>query len=356
MRRNYPGLTQERLPSGNWRLRVRVKGQPSRRIVLHVPFEHPEFHAAYAAARQGREYDPQTPAAPAPVRQSIGWLCGLHLEWLEREVAAGRYSPKTLASRRRSLKALTGRYADRTLAMPPHILRRLEDRMSDTPEAFAKLVRDVSATYAWGIERGYCEANPAERFKLSRRPKGPKGAVPCTADEIKRYLRHHPTGSAPHLAMLLLLFTACRVGDAAMLGRKHETQQDGRVWLSWQPQKRGSAPVVMPMAAPLHAATRAATVIGETYLLTSAGKPFSAGGLSSMVKRWFRQAGIQDRSAHSVRKAVAEMLAASGMSQYGAMAMLAHTEARTSERYTQRVERAGLAAQGVAVLETLWKG
>lgn len=65
MRRNYPGLTQERLPSGNWRLRVRVKGQPSRRIVLHVPFEHPEFHAAYAAARQGREYDPQTPAAPA---------------------------------------------------------------------------------------------------------------------------------------------------------------------------------------------------------------------------------------------------------------------------------------------------
>ena len=353
MRRNYPGLTQERLPSGQWRLRVRVKGRPSQRITLSVPFEHPEFHHAYAAARQGQAYDPQIPATAPTIRKSLGWLASLHLAWLAEQVEAGRYSNKTLASRRRSLKALTDRYAAKSLAMPPYILRRMEDRMAETPSAFAKLVRDVSAMFALGIERGYCQANPAEGFKPRNRQRGPRGATPCTPEEVRQYLRHHPPGTSPHLAMMILLFTACRVGDAATLGRQHETTREGRVWLSWQPGKAGSARMSLPMAAPLYDATRAATVIGETYLLTSQGKPFSSGGLSSMVKRWFRQAGIDGRSAHSVRKMVAEMIAGAGLSQYAAMAMLAHSEARTSEIYTKQIDRAGLSSQGVAVIEAL---
>lgn len=45
---------------------------------------------------------------------------------------------------------------------------------------------------------------------------------------------------------------------------------------------------------------------------------------------------LQDRTAHGVRKAVANLLAEGGMSGYGVGAFLSHTETQTTEIYTRQ--------------------
>lgn len=51
--RDYPGLTIERSPSGNLRFRVRVEGNPRRRISLTVGPEHYDFLRQFRSAREG---------------------------------------------------------------------------------------------------------------------------------------------------------------------------------------------------------------------------------------------------------------------------------------------------------------
>lgn len=65
--------------------------------------------------------------------------------------------------------------------------------------------------------------------------------------------------------------------------------------------------------------------------------------MSAMFKRWCQDAGLDDLSAHGVRKGLAELLVEQGCSQYDIMAILGHSEAKTSEVYTRRVERWKLA-------------
>lgn len=76
----------------------------------------------------------------------------------------------------------------------------------------------------------------------------------------------------------------------------------------------------------------------------SVRKPFASGdSMSAMFIRWCKDEGLGHLSAHGMRKEVAELLAENGCSQYEIMAILGHSEAKTSEVYTRRVERWKLA-------------
>ena len=78
--------------------------------------------------------------------------------------------------------------------------------------------------------------------------------------------------------------------------------------------------------------------------------------MSAMFKRWCIDAGLPKLSAHGVRKGLAELLAELGCSQYEIMAILGHSEAKTSEVYTRRVERWKLAlgAMNKVDAEQIW--
>ena len=71
------------------------------------------------------------------------------------------------------------------------------------------------------------------------------------------------------------------------------------------------------------------------------------------MQRWCQAAGLDGRSSHGVRKAMGELMAEAGSTQYQIMSVMSHTEARTSEIYTKDVERRGLAADGLKSLGAL---
>jgi len=92
----YPGLLRERMKSGNFRYRVRVEGDKTRRIALPVEPAHPDFANYYWAARGGETLKIGKTGKPEPTQISLDWLAHLYLIDLEDRVKAGTASPLTL--------------------------------------------------------------------------------------------------------------------------------------------------------------------------------------------------------------------------------------------------------------------
>ena len=341
MKIDYPGLIEQKLPSGTVIYRVRPKGQHSKRVQISGEFGSDEFIRQYWIARRGEKPEPEKKASEQEAPKSIGWLVQSYFEYLEERVKAGTTSAKTIKKKRNLLNRLIVE-PDKKMLIPREKLIEMQDKMGSTPAQADALMEAVSVMYDWAVERKYIPENTAKGIKQIYR-KG-DGATPWKAADVKKFFATHKYGSKPYIAMNVLLWTGCRIEDLTILGRKFECVLDGIEALRWTPLKRGSSEVSLPLFAPLKAATRSATVQGNTYVLGRGGNPYASGdAMSAMFKHWCREAGLNELSAHGVRKGLAEVLAEMGCTQYEIMAILGHSEAKTSEVYTRRVERWKLA-------------
>lgn len=353
----FDGWVPERLPSGEVRHRVRVEGNKRKRITIPFGPDHPQFLDHYRAARAGKRHEAvDNKTAP---RLTLRWLFDEYLGYLEAEVRSELKSPLTLKMRRSQyarLCLLTDRegtpYGELHYDMPPAAFVRVRDLLIKTPAEADNTLKAVRAVYEYAIERRLTVVNPAKGITKIHISKG--GAKPWTADDIKAFREAHKPGTSAHLFLTLLMFTGVRISDARILGRRHEVVRNGMVWLEFQPLKRGSALVSIPMLPPLFKATRAMKVQGETYMLSETGRPF--GNMESMrerARKWYDAAGLTERSSHGVRKALAGLLAEVGCSTHQIGAILAHTKAQTTEIYTKDAERRLLAAGAMEALGKL---
>ena len=350
MRLHLPGLMRETLPSGNVRWRVRPAGDKTRKITITVGPGDPDFNRQYDAARRGEK--PEVIAAPTHIPRSVAWLVDGFDRAMQAKVAAGHLADTTRKQRMAFLARVAGKYGDKHMSMPRSAVIEHRDSLQATPGAADNAVKSIRAMYAWATERGLVRENPAlEIPKLNRGT----GAVPWSVDDLRQFREHHPQGTMAHLALTLFMFTACRVSDVYRLGRAHERRREGQLWLDWQPIKKGSAPVSVPVLPPLERAIAAQKVVGATYLLNGWGRPFAS---AAAFGNWFRdrvkEAELENRSPHGIRKAAGELLALEGATQYEIMCLHGHTQAKTSEVYTAGVNRqklAGLAMEKLSRME-----
>lgn len=342
MRVDLPGLLRERMPSGQFRYRVRVAGDKLRRIALHVQPDHPQFLDHYRAARKGAEF----PKGAAPVDtvppQSVAWLSLAFEAHMQARVSAGLMHPATARQRAAFYARLRDEYGAKHMAMPRSAVIKFRDKLTATPGAADNMVKAIRALYAWAKDQGHVTENPAAEIgKINRG----SGATPWSLDDLAQFRAKHPLGTMAHLALSLFAFTGCRIDDAHRLGPAHIITRDGAASLHWQPGKRGSAPVTVPVLPQLQRAIDAHPTGAPAFLLNGYGKPFASGAaLGNKFRDWVADAGLTDRSPHGIRKAMAGLLAGMGASQYEIMSILAHTSAKTSEIYTRGADRAGLAA------------
>lgn len=345
MKVDFPGLLIEPLPSGQTRYRVRPRGDPKKRIRIFCAPGQEDFQRQYLAARAGEQPEPLKVASDYAVPRSIGWLVNLYFEHLEKRVTAGTTSPKTLKKKRNLLNRLIDD-PDRMMAIPQEKLIEMKDGMAATPAQADAFIEAVAVMYDWAMKRKHVRSNPARGIEKVYE-KG-EGATPWKAADVKQFFAKHKLGTKPHVAMSILLWTGCRIEDTTILGRSNECLIDGIEALRWQPSKKGSTEVVIPLLPPLKEATRAPKVQGATYLLGRGGKPYASGdSASAMFKDWCVAADLSHLSAHGVRKGLGELLAELGCSQYEIMAIHGHSEAKTSEVYTRRVERWKLALKAM---------
>ena len=347
MQIEFIGLVREKERSGADRWRVRVEGNPRKRITLTIGPDHPNFTEHYHAARAGIKLEAPEEIAPpeAHAKKSVGWLRASYLEYLKGLVTAGTRSIKTYNKKKRLLDRLDP-HLEYEAQIPKAKLQEFHDGMISTPSQAHAFIEAIRVMYEWAMELEYIEENTALAVKTAYK-KG-SGAAPWTGDEVKQFMRHFPIGTKQHAAMALLLFTGCRIEDLTILGRQHECTIKGVHSLRWMPSKARSSEVAVPLVDPLKAALRAPKVQGATYILGRKGKPFASGdSMSATFKKWCQEAGLGHLSAHGVRKALAELLAESECTQYEIMAVLGHSEAKTTEVYTRNAERFRLASNAM---------
>lgn len=350
MRINLPGLLVEKTPSGATRYRVRVKGRKKERITLPLGPDHPAFSEHYYAARSGLKLP--KPEENHGIGGSIGWMVSKYQAHMAEQVKAGELSPSTQSYRVRHTDILRTEFGAYKIDMPTSKLVDLRDTMIGRPGAADTFIKSVRALYLWGMERGHAKVDPTAGIR--RLSKSPKGARPWSVVDLKTFRQYHKPGTMAHLYITLLMFTACRISDAVLLGRKNETIRRGEVWLEWQPEKAGSPHVSIPMAPQLLKATRSQVVQGEAYLLNAHGRPFaSKKALANRFAKWVTQAGLEGLSSHGVRKAAGALLADAGVSQHTIMAIHGHSEAQTSEIYTKAANRRHLAQEGITALSKI---
>lgn len=346
MKIDLPGLLRERMASGRYRYRVRVEGDKATRIPLAVGPEDRQFMEHYRAARAGVKLERAASPVEAATPRTISWLTLLFEEAMQARVKAGLLKANTAKQRAAFYARLRELYGQKSVDMPRKQVVKIRDDMMETPGAADNMVKAIRAMYAWALDQGHVSENPALEIGTINRG---KGAIPWTVDDMAKFKEKHPPGTTAHLALTLFMFTACRIDDVVKLGRDHEVMRDGINSLHWQPGKRGSSPVTVPILPPLARAIAAQKVVGATYLLTEHGKPFASGAaFGNKFRKWVADAGLTDRSAHGIRKAAGELMARAGATQYEITAVHGHVSAKTSEIYTKGYDRLRAAASAMS--------
>lgn len=175
------------------------------------------------------------------------------------------------------------------------------------------------------------------------------GHEPWSMDDVQHFRKMYGLDQSARLAMELLYWTGARCGDAVKLGRGHVTK-DG--WLSFKQSKTGGQ-VDIPFDRPLpafaqvdagdlrmlHAAIDAQPVKHMTYLCTARGASRSEHAVSNWFAGKARDAGLQNRTAHGLRKSRAIRWAQAGSSSLQIGAWTGHTSLGEIERYCRKYSR-----------------
>lgn len=363
MKHHFPGLKKDHTAAGTLRWRVRQEGSVNKLIKIPMGPGEPGFHEHYAAARRGEKLVTVKPVKPK--RGTLDELCDRYIEAMKVQVAAGNLSALTLSGRTTGLrhacevKDLDGdRMGSLDADLPRPAFLHIWDSFGTRTGAAETCLKALRAAYKWGQDRGF-PANSAV-FSVKSKHRGKGGAVPWEAEDVAKFLTCHGPGTKARLWFCLAYATHSRISDVRVLGPKHEVMHDNRLCIEWQPKKKGSAFVSLPLDEMLLIELQNHTV-GETYLQTEKGMPFaSTNSLDKQIRRWIVQAGLAvndkpTRSQHGIRKGVAKLMAESGATEYEIMSAFGWTEPKTAAVYTKDFRRrtaansakARIAADGV---------
>ena len=316
---------------GKLRYRFRRKGKQ----VLLPPPDHPEYEAAYEAARA------EIKGPISGKRAKPGTLGALIIEYYSSpeflDLAA-----QTKRTYRSVLEPLREAHADkRVAALKPNHVRAMLAAKVDKPGASNKLLRHLRTLMKFGIANGYRRNDPTAGIRKRKIRDG--GFKDWNEGLIKTFRAYWPSGSKPRLALELLLCTAQRRGDVVQLGRQH--LNDNEIHLR---QEKTGTKLWIPVH---HDLRRELDTLPETQMLflqTEYGKSFSAAGFGNWFRDKCERAGIpKGYSAHGLRKSACRRLAEAGCTAPQIMAVSGHRSMKEVQLYIDAADQRKLAAQAM---------
>jgi len=312
---------------------LRRRGRPRVRL-SGLPWS-PSFMAAYEAAMSG----PRTAIGAGRVKP--GSVAAVVAEYLDSRLFFGSKSPGTQRMRRGILERFRAGYGERPFALlPPEWIEALLD--SKPPHAARSWRATLRSLCQFGVKRRYLRTDPTANIK-QRAIKG-DGFHTWTEDEISQFVRFHPLGTKPRLALALLLYTAQRRSDVVKMGRQHI--RDG--WLHVK-QEKTDKPLAIPVHPELRAVLDATPSEHLTFLVTATGKPYGPNHFSETFREWCDAAGLPKRcTAHGLRKAACRRFAEAECSGPEIMSISGHATLKELVRYTKAADQAKMARNAMA--------
>lgn len=342
-------------------VRVYFWKRPGPRIRLHGTFGSEEFMKQYGrclAEATGAIPREQAPDRPHAIRP--GSLRALCVEYFSSAKFRSDLDLKTQQIRRRIIEQMLQEPVKPGVAMPfadvplaklnPKAIFVLRDRKAETPEAANARVKALRQIFAWAIQMGEMETNPAREVPYLKNAS--EGFHTWTVEEVWQFFDRHPIGTKAHLAMSLLLFTGVRRSDVVRFGRQM-IRRTPEPWLHFTEQK-GRRKIVKQREIPvLPELTESIEAFGGdnlTFLVTEFGKPFTANGFGNWFRKRCNEAGLPHCSAHGVRKAGATIAANAGATEYQLMAVYGWESPKEAARYTKKANRKKLAGEAMHLI------
>jgi integrase len=225
--------------------------------------------------------------------------------------------------------------------MPRRVAMSIIEEIGATRPGMANLtLKAMRRLFAYAIKREMRDDNPfvgIESYKLGTHHT-------WTDAEIATYEAVWQIGSRERLAFDLLLYTGQRVGDVAAMRRSDI--RNGAIHL--KPEKTGDE-LVIPVHANLLRSMKASPTKGLTLIGQANGRPISGGGLSSLIERAARAAGLPAKCVpHGLRKARMRRLAERGATTKEIASVSGHKTLKEVERYTVAADQARLARAAMA--------
>jgi len=296
-----------------------------------------EFQAAYAKALA-------SVSAPGAKRASANSITTM-ISGYFGSTSFAALSEVTQQQYRKRLAWIARDYGEESITAlrRPHIVKMI-DNMRDTPSAAQDFLRALRLIIRYALSINVIGTDPSLGISVEM-PKS-DGYYTWSEDEVARFRAFYPLGGTARLALELLYGSALRVRDVVKVGRSHIK---GGV-LSIVTQKTGM-PVVVEVMPELAAAIEA-TLAGKKvvaleqdrpFLLNARGRPFTAENFTKWFSQQCREAGLEGRSAHGVRKAACVRMAEADCTAPQIAAVSGHASFKQVQKYIDKANRTKLA-------------
>jgi len=314
---------------GTTRVRLRKTGHKT--LYVYAPVGTPEFTEIYHAWLN-RE--------PIPVASNsieLHSFDDLILRYYNSMNWKAITNERTKRVYRGEIERFRAKYGERQVSgMTAARLSRLMAGMSDTPSAANNLKKRLAQLFDFAILLGWQNHNPAKSVKAFK-IKG-DGITAWEEAQIDQFVKTHPLGTKPHLALAMLLYTAQRRSDVVVMGRQHIEGDGIRV-----KQLKTGKSLLIPMHPKLWEAIDACPSGNMSFLVNSQGRPFQRDYFGNWFRKQCDEAGLQGYSAHGLRKAASRRMAELGLSNQVIKSITGHSSDSEVARYTKSVSQEKMA-------------
>lgn len=319
---------------GKVRRRFRRKGFHT--IYLNGEPNTPQFMREYADAMEGKV----VPTRKAIKSRSIADLTIRYLQSSNFKTTA----PSTQTVYRRIL----GNFREKYGHLPVSTLKRKDIRAimakaEDTPTTANRLLSLLAIMLDLALDLDWVSINHARSIRKLKYKT--KGFIRWGQNDLKQFEDIYPTGSRERLAYALLLYTGQRGSDVYRMNRSDV--KDGMI--SVVQQKTGE-----PLYIPIHHKLK--TELDKhkdkhVFILTENGKPYSIKSFQQWFVKITKRAGLEERSAHGLRKSTATMLAEAGCTPHEIQAITGHKTLSEVNNYSRDANQKKLAQKAMQMVE-----
>ena len=318
---------------------VRVGKGP--RVRIRSAFGTPEFYSEYQAAIAGFP----TRKTPKDDRTSPGTLAWL----VERYRETTGWTALSMASRRQRenifehVLEAAGRHPFAKITTAS-IMAGRDRRAKTTPAQARKFLDTMRGLFRWAVKAKLIKVDPTAGIANPSAPKS-DGYIPWSIEDIAAYEAHWPVGTRQRVWLDVLIYTGLRRGDAVRLGRPHI-----RKGVCTIKTEKTDTVVALPIL-PALMKTLDAGPCGElTFIAGEGGRPLTKESFGNLFRKACREAGLQNRSAHGLRKAAATRAAEAGATVAQLNAIFGWKGAKMATFYTEAADRRRLSIDAMHLL------
>jgi len=263
----------------------------------------PEFDEAYKAALTGDT---------VPERRKAG---AGSLEWLITQYRASsaylQYSKATRKQRDNIFLHVIEKSGSKPFkAVTKQAILAGRENRKETPAQARNFLDAMRCLFKWAVNSELIQIDPTYGVENPKRPKT-QGFPQWSDEEVEQYRSYWPLGTRQRVWLEVLIGCGARRGDAVRIGKQHVKDS----LIEFRTEKSGqSICVYAPIPERMIEAINIGPVGDLTFIAKLNGKNYTKESFGGAFKEACVEAGLENRSAHGLRKTAATIYAEMGLS------------------------------------------